>query len=119
MTNLNTLKPERLDESQKQLVSHVDSIIKEIESGKYEFESSEDFEEPCASHYLENALDINYLVDRDKNYKSGRILIAFGGPNIWIDTYTKEVQGHWGSDEYIRGYYLGLDDYLEEIYNCS
>lgn len=43
MTNLNLIKfSEIKDESQKQLISNVDSIIEEIESGKYEFEASDD-----------------------------------------------------------------------------
>lgn len=106
MTNLNLIKfSEIKGESQKQLISNVDSIIKEIESGKYD--------------YLENVLDINYLIDREKNYKGARLLVSWGGPNIWIDTFTKEVQGYWGGDQYIKGYFgdeLGLDDYCEEIY---
>jgi hypothetical protein len=109
------------NECQQQMKNQVDDIIEAIESGHYDFDSREsDYGGPCAVDYLEDMLDYNFRVSRDKQYMSARILVAFGGPNIWIDTGTREVQGYWGSDTYIRSYSedkLGVDDYMEEIYN--
>ena len=121
MTNLNTIKKENLHGSQKQLISEVDDIIEAIESGKYEFEAG-DYDEPSAADYLKNVLEINYIIGSDKSYKGAILLVAFGGPNIWINTREKKVEGYWGGDEYVKKYFedtLGIDDEMEEIYNCS
>ena len=48
--------------------------------------------------YLADALEINYVVSQDAQYLGARILVAFGGPNIWIDTRAGFVEGHWWGD---------------------
>lgn len=122
MTNLRTVSKEKLDNSQIQLMSQVDDIIKAIESGEYEFDKDySDCEEPCASDYIKDVLEISYIINQDKSYKGTILLVAFGGPNIYINTYEKQVKGYWGGDEYIVSYFndkLGLDDYCEEMYSC-
>ena len=70
--------------------------------------------------YLSDALDIEYIVSADKTYKGARVLVAFGGPNIWINTLTKEVEGYWWGDKCIMSYHddaFNLDECLEEIYS--
>lgn len=76
-------------------------------------------ERPSAGDYLEDALDIEYVVGQDKTYRGARVLVTFGGPNIWIDTQHNWVEGYWWGDEWTSGYVdnLGLDDYLEELYD--
>lgn len=32
-------------------------------------------------------------------YCGVRLLVAYGGPNIWVDTVNGEVRGYWGGDE--------------------
>jgi hypothetical protein len=47
--------------------------------------------------------------------------VAFGGPNIWINTRTKQVEGYWWGDKCIMSYdrdEMGLDDALSELFNC-
>ena len=64
------------------LLDQVKHIRDTIVSGEYETDN----EEGCnALDYLEDVLDINYYVDQKKEYLGARILVAFGGPNIWID----------------------------------
>lgn len=57
----------------------------------------EDPEEVSMSDYLERESigDIRFEVDTDKNIHGGRVLVGYGGPNIWITD--GEVQGYWGS----------------------
>ena len=55
--------------------------------------------------YLMDALDLNFVVSSDlKVMQSARILVAFGGPNIWVDTGKRVVEGHWGSDSATASY---------------
>jgi len=74
-----------------------------------------------ASDWMEGTYDIRYLVDREKRYLGAEILVAGGGPTIWVDLWDKEVKGYWGSDRVTAPFIdeLGLDDYLEEMYGCS
>ena len=74
--------------------------------------------ERSAGDWMEDTYDIRYLVDRDKQYLGAEIMCAGGGPTIWVDTFTKEVRGYWGTDRVQRYFIdnLGLDDYCEEIY---
>lgn len=95
---------------------HVLSIIKCIETG-----IDLDGNEIDVCEYMEDVLDINYLINSDKSYKGARLLVAFGGPNIWIDTANKQVEGYWWNNNFIAHYQedgLGLDDYCNEIYEC-
>ena len=79
-------------------------------------------EGPNGFDYLEDVLDIQYIVSSEKKYLGARVLVAFGGPNIWINTQKQMIEGYWSSDsEFV--YYskdnLDLDSTLEEIYNCQ
>ena len=49
------------------------------------------------------------------------LMVAGNGPTIWINTWTKEVEGSWGADRCTHHFLdnIGLDDYNEEMYNCS
>ena len=71
-----------------------------------------------ASDWMEGTYDIRYYVDREKRYLGAEILVAGGGPTIWVDTFTKEVRGYWGTDRVQRYFIdnLGLDEYCGEMY---
>ena len=71
-----------------------------------------------AGDWMEGVYDIRYIVDREKRYFSAELLVAGGGPTIWVNLNTKEVEGYWGGDRVIEPFIdnLGLDDYCEEMY---
>jgi hypothetical protein len=98
-------KSETCEEKLRRLVRNV---ADEITEGK---------EDP--SRWLERCgYDIRYLVDRDKRFMGAEILVAGGGPTIWVDTFREQVTGWWGADR-VEWYYqdnMGLNDYMEEIY---
>ena len=74
--------------------------------------------ERSAGDWMENTYDIRYLVDREKRYLGAEILVAGGGPTIWVSLNDMEVQGYWGGDRVNEPFIdnLGLDDYMEEMY---
>ena len=74
-----------------------------------------------AGDWMEGVYDIRYIVDRDKRYFSAELLVAGGGPTIWVNLNTMEVEGYWGGDRVNVPFSdnLGLDDYCEEMYGCS
>ena len=73
-----------------------------------------------AGDWMEGVYDIRYIVDREKRYFSAELLVAGGGPTIWVNLNTMEVEGYWGGDRVTWSFIdnIGLDDYNEEMYNC-
>jgi hypothetical protein len=101
------------------LQKHVDAIAHGIQNGithdtclhchgDLDYDNFDDVRDPCSDcehyhgltmdgiHYLSDVLDIQYIVTGAGEYLAARILVAFGGPNIWINTQTKTVEGYWG-----------------------
>ena len=100
------------------------TIAEEITSGKTERLS--DYDSKCevileAGRFMEDVYDIRYIVDREKRYYSAELVVAGGGPTIWVNLNTKEVEGYWGSDRVTEPFIdnIGLDDYLEDLYASS
>ena len=84
----------------------------------WETDHDEDDEGTLASRFMEHVYDIRYIVDREKRYYSAELMVAGGGPTIWVNLNTKEVEGYWGGDKVLEPFIdnLGLDDYMEEMY---
>ena len=72
--------------------------------------------------YLSDVLDIEYIVGADKTTLLGaRIMVTFGGPTIWINTRTKQVEGGWWGESVTRAYHsdaMDLEGTVEELFAC-
>ena len=72
--------------------------------------------------YFDDCLDIEYRIGSDKQLRSVRIMVAWGGPNIYIDTGSRRVELYWWGDD--ASYPIDsdvcaeIDQYFEEIFNC-
>ena len=71
--------------------------------------------------WMNDVYDIRYTVDREKRYLGAELMVAGGGPTIWVNLNTMEVEGYWGGDRVTVPFSdnLGLDDYLEDMYASS
>lgn len=49
-------------------------------------------------NYFDDVLDINYIINADRTYNAVRLLVAFGGPNIYIDTFKGVVSLYWWTE---------------------
>ena len=58
----------------------------DIDEGRYDEGQYEAGDILSAWDYLNDALDIEYTVNGAKEYRGASILVAFGGPNITINT---------------------------------
>ena len=72
--------------------------------------------------YFQDVLDVEYRIDRERNFKSAKILVAFGGPTIWVDTEKSKVILQWWNehaeaeiDDYTND---AINELFEELYNC-
>lgn len=97
----------------------------DIDGDEYaDWRDNEDTEwrEATALDYLDDVLDTEYRVGSDGVYRSAKILIGFGGPNVWIDTGTGQLEVTWWSAPEFRelpdSFIEGLDEVLEELWNC-
>lgn len=81
------------------------------------------WEEASAGDYLQDVLDIEYIVTSDRQFKAARVLIAFGGPTAWINTQTSRLEVSWWSAPEYRplpsAFVNGLDDFLSEIWESN
>ena len=72
--------------------------------------------------YFDDFYDIDYVIGNDKRYKACRVLVAFGGPNVYIDTWKKEVQLFWWSDTAVADIpdelCAAIDDFFKAIIDC-
>jgi len=97
------------------------SIAEDITDGKVEEYIDQPKVELTADKFMEGVYDIEWITHQDHSYKAARLLVAGGGPNIWVNTQTGTVDGYWGCDKVEHGFVdnIGLDDYLEEMHEIQ
>ena len=96
------------------------NIARDITDAKQQDYVDQPRKDITAHDWMEGTYDIRYLVDREKRYMAAEIMVAGGGPTIWVNLNTMEVEGYWGSDRVTEPFIdnLGLDDYCQEMYGC-
>ena len=84
-------------------------------------DGGEAIELQTAHEWMEDVYDIEWITHNDHSYKAARLLVAGGGPNIWVNLQTNTVDGYWGCDKVSHGFVdnIGLDEYLEELHASS
>ena len=70
--------------------------------------------------FMEGVYDIEWITFNDHKYKAARLLVAGGGPNIWVNLQTGTVDGYWWGDTCKCPFVdnLGLDEDLDELLSC-
>ena len=93
------------------------NIAEEITKGTREIPEGES----QASEYMDGVYSTEWITHQDHSYKGARLLVAGGGPNIWVNLVDGTVDGYWGFDKVKHGFVdnIGLDDYLEEMHGCK
>ena len=71
-----------------------------------------------ASRLMDDIYSVRYIVDSEKKYLGAMLMVAGGGPTIWVNTHRSHVEGSWWGDkcEYYYIDNIGLDDYCQEMY---
>ena len=103
-----------------EIKNQVQHIADKLTTGFTDDDLNYDGEAMSAFDYLQDALDIEYIVNSKGEYLGARVLVAFGGPNIWVNTRTGVVEGAWWSDRAEASFVdnIGLDDALSELWAC-
>lgn len=116
---------EEFQDNFNKMVQRIADTLEEIkDDGFYEYENEDDKE---GIYYFEDTYNTDFIWRMGYGLMGVRIMIACGGPNIWVDTFEKTVHGYWGGDEaiaYLTNDCCGkieqeFDDYTvrEMIYN--
>ena len=73
--------------------------------------------------WLGDVYDIEYTIGREKDYRGVRLMVACGGPNIYINTKSGDVELYWWNES--ARYPMSsdvinvIDSIYEELfYNC-
>lgn len=77
--------------------------------------SIDDAEQYTMFDYFQDALDIEYVVGSDRSYRGVRVMVACGGPNIYVDTMEKAVTLFWWTDS---ARYLLSCDAVDAVDEC-
>ena len=82
----------------------------------------EELEQYTLWDYLTDVYDIEYTLDTYKEYKAIRLMIACGGPNIYLNTKSGDVELYWWTEKErypMRSDVIeALDEYGTELFNC-
>ena len=71
--------------------------------------------------FMEGVYDIEWITFNDGSFKGARLLVAGGGPTVWVNVKNDEVEGYWAGDYCTEAFQdnIGLRAYLEELHACS
>lgn len=111
--------------TQKLLEDHVKELADQLNVpfADWDQELAEDPEYGfTALDYIQDALDITYTFNSQRELIGATLLVAYGGPNIYIDLNDGYVKGSWGYDE-ARAPFGGenVQDLLEalgDLFHC-
>ena len=103
-------KPETCNEQLERMVKNIALDITDENNTMKQLES-----------FIDGVYDIEWITHQDHSYKAARLLVAGGGPNIWVNLQTNTVDGYWGADKRSYGFVdnIGLDDYLQEMHESN
>ena len=92
-----------------------------IEAGK---NGEDEFEQVSIYDYLSDVLDATYYTTgRNGEYKGVRLLLAYGGPNVYLDTYSRTLELYWWNEsatvDLLPNEADEVDAMWSELYNCG
>ena len=89
----------------QQLVSNVRRVAK-FDIDEWEAIFDDDNAEPY--------IDIKYIRAQDGTLLDVALMLAYGGPTIWLHTMTDEIVGSWSTDTVTAYMQPGVGDWLTE-----
>ena len=104
-----------MNDFEKECQERVDRISNQL-NNLAAGEISEEDECQDLYDYFDDVLDIEYRIDGRGNYKSVRLMIAGGGPNIYVDTDDAYVKLYWGSTQASSPLSYTASDAIDDIF---
>lgn len=116
-------KPSDLQRHVMSIVDNIEQGITITEENQHDFDIDGEIGDILNGwDYLNDILDIEYYLSSDRQTVLGaRILVAFGGPNIWIDTRFERVEGYWWGDKCVMSYHndaMNIGECVADMWSC-
>ena len=105
-----------------ELTERVWSIFKAISEGIVDYQYANPSTGNIAHDFLDQAISIEYIVSDELNYSGARILVAYGGPSISINTSDKTIDGYWNGEivcQHYRDDEMDLHGACREMYETA
>lgn len=84
-------------------------------------ETVEEYNQLSLYDYFIDTYDIEYRIGSDRQLRNVCIMVACGGPNIYIDTATKNVELYWWTERanypLLSNTVEAINEWAEELYN--
>jgi len=71
-------------------------------------------DDPIGSYMNNSVLDINYSMHSDGSFRGSELTLAIGGPGVFFDTRTGDVDGYWGGEHVSRSVDQATVDAFDE-----
>ena len=85
-------------------------------------DDTDNYEMKTIWDYLNDVYNVEFRVDSSKELRSVQIMVACGGPNIYLDTASRDVELYWWTERarwpLSSDAVEALDDWAEEYWGC-
>ena len=75
-----------------------------------------DLEQMCLYDYFNDVFDIIYYIGSEKEIRGVRLMVACGGPNIYIDTFRKTIELYWWTEYATVDLHSDLCEEITELF---
>lgn len=75
-----------------------------------------DIEQLSLYDYFNDVFDIIYYIGGDKEVRGVRLMVACGGPNVYIDTYKYTVELYWWTESATANLGFEVCDAITEMF---
>lgn len=83
---------------------------------------NEEGEEASIYDWISDQLDVEYVLDSNRQLIGTHIYCTLGGPTVYVDTRRGEIVGNWGTDHVTRWlpseYCEMINEAFEELFDC-
>ena len=100
-----------MNDFERECQRQVDGVVDTLNEIAARENSREALEE-----YFDDVFDIEYRVDGRKEYRSVKVMITCGGPNIYVDTGDAYVRLYWGATEVEAPLSYNAAEKIDEIF---
>jgi rubrerythrin len=73
--------------------------------------------------YFQDALDVDWILDSNREYKAVRLMVACGGPNIYVNTWERCVELYWWTEsarfDLLSSTRDAIDEWAAELWSCG
>ena len=82
------------------------------------YDTADSWIDNAQNSFMEGVYDIEWITFQDGTFKGARLLVAGGGPTIWVNVKTDEVEGYWAGDHCTEPFQdnIGLRAYLGDTH---